>query len=245
MDKNNTILTIVIAVGIIIIAGLLLWTKLPQKEPSKITVQGNYEKEIMPDKAELWFGVETNSTSANEAQDRNKNITQSIINALKKAGVPESDMETINYNMYPKQIWDEKTSTYKTDGYIVSNTIKLNTKDFSKIGSYIDIAVKNGATNINSVSFSLSKETETIEKAEALKKASLAAKSKAESMVEPLGAKIIRLVSVSESNFYYRPYDYMLKGGTMMEVASNAMATPILPSKVSITADVTVVYEIR
>ncbi len=177
MQKNNTTLTIVIAAGVIILAALLIWTKIPQGEASTITVQGRYEKEIMPDKAELWFGVETNSSSALEAQTSNKDITQAIIDALKKAGVAESDMETINYNMYPRQVWDEKTYTYKTDGYIVSNTIKLNTKDFSKIGNYIDIAVRAGATNINSVSFSLSTEIETAEKTEALKKASLAAKS--------------------------------------------------------------------
>ncbi len=60
-----------------------------------------------------------------------------------------------------------------------------------------------------------------------------------------MGAKITKIKSVSESNFYYMPYAYMLKGGTAMEMASNAVATPILPQKVSITADVTVVYEIR
>jgi len=244
MEKNNT-LAMVIAVGVIIIAALLIWAKVPQGEASTITVQGSYEKEMMPDKAELWFGIETNSSSALEAQTKNKEITQSIIDALKTAGVLESDMETINYNMYPRQIWDEKTYTYKTEGYSVSNTIKLNTKDFSKIGSYIDLAVRNGATNINSVSFSLSTEIETAEKADALKQASLAAKSKAESMAEPLGAKITKIKSVSESNFYYRPYDYMMKGATVMEQASNAAAVPILPQKVSITADVTVVYEIR
>jgi uncharacterized protein YggE len=37
----------------------------------------------------------------------------------------------------------------------------------------------------------------------------------------------------------------MMKGATVMEQASNAAAVPILPQKVSITADVTVVYEIR
>jgi uncharacterized protein YggE len=112
----------------------------------------------------------------------------------------------------------------------------------SKVGTIVDIAVKNGANQLNNINFGLSEEKEQEFKQQALAEASKNAKAKAETIAQSLDVKLGKIKSVSESNFGYMPYAYAMEakaGGDMIEEAA-----AVMPRDVTVNAHISLVYHI-
>ncbi len=237
---NKTLLTILTLLSVILLGCVQLG---PSQGKNEVSVSGDAEKQVAPDKAEIFFTVMTNDTSPKTAENANSEITNAAIDALKKAGVASEDIETLSYNIYPNLVWDPRTGEQTQKGYIVNNAFKVTTKDFGKIGTLLQVAVDAGVNQIQQVQFTLTKTTENEVKKEVLKEATEAARSKAEAIAEGLEARLGDLKRVQESNVYFTPYLYDRAIG-VAEAKAGAVP-PISPQKAVITASVTVVYEIR
>jgi len=215
----------------------------PSAGKNEISVTGDAEKQVQPDQAELYLGVQTNDSSAQLAQDRNSLISNAVIDALKGAGISSDNIETMNYNLYPMQVYNPKTGESLQQGYQVTNTIKVTTNDFEKVGTLLSAAVNAGANEVQSVQFTLTKSKENEIKAQVLSEATSAAKSKAEAIAQGLGASLGSIKTVQESNVYFTPYIYGRAIG--VAEAKTGSVPPINPQKSTVTASITVVYEIR
>lgn len=238
----NKILTVFLAiVSMVLVACVSLG---PSDGKNEISVSGDAEKSVSPDKAEIFLGVNTNHSSAENAQNENSRITTAVIDALKREGVAAEDIETLNYNLYPNYVWNPKTGEQEQKGYVVSNTIKITTTDFAKVGKLLQVSVDAGANQIQSVQFSLTKARENEIKKEVLAEATSSARGKAEAIAEGLGARLGSIKRVQESNVYFTPYIYG-RDIALAEAKVAASAPPISPQKATVTASVTVVYEIR
>ncbi len=219
-----------------------------------ISASADSQQEVAPNQAEIYFTVQTNDTSPQAAQDANSNITSSVIDALKGAGVSSDDIETLNYNLYPNQVYVPgpliaqqsypQPGRTEIQGYIVTNTIKVTTKDFSKVGKLLSVAVNAGVNQIQSVQFSLTKDKENEIKSQVLSDATKTARLKAQAIADGLGVKLGDLVRVSESNFNFVPYRY---GGVLEASAlkTGAPVPPISPQKITVSASISVEYAIR
>ena len=119
--------------------------------------------------------------------------------------------------------------------------MKVTTENLDKIGKIIDKAVYNGVNEVNRISYELSEEKQDEMKKKALKEASQNAYEKAEAIAEGLDKELGNLVSIEESNFYYRAYDYAV--AEMVE--SDSTKTEILPEDLEITAYITLVYKVN
>lgn len=215
----------------------------PSEGKNEVSVQGDAERSVSPDKAEIFLGVNTNHSSAENAQNENSRITTAVVEALKREGIAAADIETLNYNLYPNYVYDPNTGEQQQKGYVVQNTIKITTTDFTKVGKLLQVSVDAGANQIQSVQFSLTKTRENEIKKEVLAEATSSAREKAEAIAEGLGAKLGSLKRVSESNVYFTPYFYDRAIG--VAEAKVGAVPPISPQKATVTASVTVVYEIR
>ncbi len=237
---NKMTLTILAIISIVLAACVQLG---PSEGKNEVSVQGDAEKSVNPDKAEIFLGVTINDTSAETAQNENARITTAVVEALKKEGIAAGDIETTSFNLYPNYVWNPKTGEQEQKGYIVTNNIKVTTTDFTKVGKLLQVSVDAGANQIQSVQFSLTKTKENEIKKEVLKEATEAARSKAEAIAEGLGARLGSLKRVQESNVYFTPWIY----GREIAVAEAKVGAvpPISPQKSTVTASVTVVYEIR
>lgn len=215
-----------------------------------ISVNGEFELEMAPDQATVQIGIQNTANSAKQAEEMTSQTMQDIKQALLQAGIPERDMETAQYSLQPVYDWEEVCidrgpckgeRVFK--GYKASNTLKITTPQTGKIGQVIDVAVQNGANNINSIQFELTRATEAEARKLALKEASIRARSKALAIAEGIAADLGKVVSASE-NFGYTPY-YRSFG--MEEVAAvKAGATPpIMPGEVTVRAQVNIAYEIE
>ena len=86
--------------------------------------------------------------------------------------------------------------------------MKVTTQNLEKVGKLIDVAVDNGANDIERVSFGLTKEKEKDIKQQAMILASSDAKDKAVALATNLEVTMLKPISISESNFVYQPFNF-------------------------------------
>lgn len=229
MKKHTT--SILIAI-IIIVVGLLLYSNL--KDTQTVEVIGNSQITVPPDQVLVYLQIQTKANTAEEAKNKNSEITNNVVSSLKTLGLTP---ETENYNIYPEYDY----SRNKITGYTATNYIKVKTDDFNIVGKIIDSSVDAGAL-INYINFELSTEKSNEIKKDALAEASKDAKSKAEAIAQGLDKKLGSLVSISSSDYNYIPYPLFREGSSE---DAKAVAVDIQPRNLDVTATVKAVYKIR
>ena len=205
-----------------------------QTQIKTIEVSGTGIVSMTPDEATVYLGVQTQSANATTAQENNAIKMDKVINALLGAGIAKADMSTSSYSMYPVRDQTGKNIT----GYIVSNQLKVTVKEINKTGDIIDKAVKAGANEVYSISFTLTDETKQKAREQALKNAAKAARSDADILASELGVVITGPLQVSTG------------GGTVTTPYPIAMdeksaTTPIIPGDVTVSASVSVKYQLK
>lgn len=252
MKKDNYLVTI-LAVGLVIAAIVLALnaktSSLAQEEKSKVSVSGTSSLTVEPNKAEVYVKIYTLEKTAQESKNRNSQASGSVAKALKKEGIKDKDIETSQFFINPKYEYEEisENSQIKTKqvltGYEVVNVLKVTTRDTDNAGRIIDAAIDNGANDIERVSFGLTKEKEKEIKQQVMILASNDAKEKASALASSLGVSLLKPISISESGFYYQPFEFNARGA-LMEKSAPA-ETVISPQKIDVSASVSLVYEIR
>ncbi len=237
MMKENNILLGIAIVGLILAALFVPFYQ--QAERNVLSVSGNAQIEAAPDKAEVYVSVNTKGLTAREAQDSNSAISSGVIDALASAGIPRTDIETTNYNLYKNMNWEPDQQKYVDSGYALSHTLKVTTMQVENAGRLADIAVGAGANGVERVSFGLTKEKEKEARDQAMEKAAMLAREKAATLAQTSGIRLGRLISVEESNFYYVPFDFAVS-----KAAGERLDAQILPEKVSISGSVSMRFEI-
>jgi uncharacterized protein YggE len=223
-------------------------TPFPSREKT-ISVTGTATTKVEPDLLHIQFGVETQEKTANEALQKNSELMSSVIEAVKGAGIVESELSTSSLNIYPvyDQHYDELTNVYTQNliGYRVSNVLSVDTKKLDTAASIIDNAVNAGANRVDSVFFTLSPETHLKIKDDLLEKAINNAKSKAEKALVPLDHSIIGVKSVSLSEFAV-PYPMPVYRAefAMYDESAKMAPTQVFTSDQDVTTTASVVFTI-
>lgn len=205
---------------------------------NKMTVSAAGIKKVMPDVAYVTVGATTQNKSMSKAQSQNRDIMNALNEALKAGGLTDDDIKTVNYSVNP--MYDYTTGTGKISGYEVTNMIQLTIKDIDKAGDYIDIAAANGANTNYSINFDLLDSTGYYN--EALADAVTKAKGKADAIAKAGGYEITGTLEISESQAYYTP-EY--REYEAAPAAAAEAPTPVAAGLLEISANVTVVYQIK
>jgi uncharacterized protein len=204
--------------------------------PKGISVTGQGEVSASPDMARLSLGVTTQDKDAAKAVSENAKLSQKIIGAIAGAGIARKDIQTSQYSL--QAMFDYKQSPPKLTGYQASNVVSVTIRDLSKVGNIIDQSIAAGANNVQGVSFEI--ENDSVLRDDALKQAAKAASTKAHVIAEALGVKLGGLRAANEN--VARP-SYPI-AHARMEAAAPAPETPVLPGQITITATVSLVYDI-
>ncbi len=248
--KNHTEatkITLIIVAGILIL-GILGYSAfmslVPESGKNTINVNGQTSLKVMPDLVVVYFNIETNASKAEQAKDKNSEISDKLITELIKIGFERKEIQTQNYNIYPNYEWKEEKRTQK--GYKASHSIKVefSTDNSNQIGQVIDAGVNAGA-EISHINFELSNELQSSYKAEAIKKAAQDAKIKAEALAQGLNKEVGKIISVSTNNYNYRPWLAYDSVGATSVAEIKSVATNIQPSEQEISAIITATYKLK
>ena len=89
-----------------------------------ISVTGTGTVATRPDIAVIYVAVKTQADTASQAQSDNAAIMTSVLDALKRNGIAESDIETTSYTLEPITTYPDK-ETPKIAGYLCRNSIAV------------------------------------------------------------------------------------------------------------------------
>ncbi len=227
------LLTMVFALLVLALPAMA-WAE--ETEPATLTLTGSAQVSTPADYAQVRIGVRTTEKTVGKASTKNAETIQAVLSALKQAGVKEEDIVTASYDVSAE--YDHSSILGRTlTGYTVVNQLNVTLRDMTCIGATLDLATQAGANEIGSISFLSNRATEAQD--EALTLAIQEAARRAKLMADAAGMQLGRLVSMS-SEFY----GYSVSSS--YEFAAADMARNfVIPDAQTLTASVTVVYELK
>ncbi|MSS74573.1 DUF541 domain-containing protein [Candidatus Pacearchaeota archaeon] len=232
-------LKITIGLGIILIlfgAGYFFTGEKPT-----ISAQGTSSLDATPDLVSVYLTIESRDpSSAKLAQENHKIISSRFSENLIALGIKESEIKTSYYNIGPEYTYSNNGQ--KLIGYLATQQVVVELKEFSKIVEVIDSSINSGV-RIGNINFELSPEKQNEYKIQALKQASADAKSKASATASGVGKKIGKLVSIESQDFNYNPIAYYADSSNFAEVKETTLQ--MNPQDLTVSANVAVTYTIK
>lgn len=204
----------------------------------KVTVSGSGTVSAEPDAAVLRLGVSTQAEEASAALAQNSEQVQALIDALVEAGIPEDDIETMRFNMFPRY-GDQFSGTEQQQitGYEVSNVLQVRVDSIDGVGDLLDVAVGAGANTIESIQFEISDSAALVDQAR--EAAMQDATAKAEMLAELADAELGMILEIQETGF---------SPGVVVQrdmAVEEAAAAPIQPGEQDVNVQLTVVWELQ
>ncbi|VVB80104.1 Uncharacterised protein [uncultured archaeon] len=249
MEKGVKI-TLLICATILIVAilGYFAFNQFaPQNYSDTVNVQGSGVVKAVPDLITIYYSIETQGTTSQDAKDKNDLVFDKLKAELDKVGISSDKLQTQSFSIYENIEWINGKST--KNGFKATHTLQLElpSENFDKVSEAIDSGVAAGA-QINSINFELSPTKQSEYKSQAIKLASDDAQNKAQALAEGFGKQVGKLVSVSVDEYYYAPRNlYTNMGGAMTAeatVAKDAVSN-LTPSDQDVSARVSATFKIK
>ncbi|MFL5620384.1 MAG: SIMPL domain-containing protein [Gemmatimonadaceae bacterium] len=202
--------------------------------PSLVT-SGQGEAKVTPDRVSVLVNVQTRASAAAAAAAANAQRTKAVLDALRSLGLSKDQLSTEGYSAYPEMNYDRVGGTPRVTGYVVTNSVRAESKRVDQAGAIIDAALGAGANLINSLSFYASSIDEPRRQAIALAVAS--ARADAEAMAQAAGGRLGALQELSTQGPTVPPrpmFDVAARGKMAM-----AEQTPINPGQQTVNVFVT------
>jgi uncharacterized protein YggE len=228
------------------VAGVLLsltpcaWAQQERNRPRTpaIAVTGEALISAEPDQAQLDIGVVTQARTAPDASKENAARLSRVLSEVKKVLDKTDEVKTSGYSLTPAYRYPQGGKP-EIVGYNASNTVRIKTTNLDLVGRLIDSAMQAGANNVNRLVFTL--KDEQAAQLEALRAASLKAKSKAEAIATALGLKVVKITSVTEGERMIQP---IVRQVTAMRAEAAPTESPVEPGTVDVRSTVSMTVEI-
>jgi uncharacterized protein YggE len=222
----------------------------------QISTSGTVTEEVTPDLLVVRLSVMTDDTSASEAQTRNAEVTNELLDKLEALGIPDEKIKTTSYSVdevteriytcddedYDYCYWE-----YVTVGYEATHQITVSIEQLDLGGSVIDAAAGTGTneTFVDYVYYTLKDETREEMTKTLLQEAAAEAKAKAQKIADGLGVSLGDVLAASEdyySSYSYDRYSYL---ESVSYDAGSSTSTTLSAGEVELSATVSVSYEIN
>ena len=202
-----------------------------------ITVTGSASVTLKADFAQVSVGVSTQAETVQKASEENNAAIFTVIEALKEAGIAEEDIATSNYSVHAEYDYSS-FGGQKLTGYNVTNQLTVIIRDMEHIGATLDKATAAGANNIYNIQFLSTKADEAQDEATvyAVQDAMRRAKLLADAADLTLGG----IVSISDSSS-----GWVVSTRTYASKLDAVAGNSILPDDTSVSASVTIVFELK
>jgi uncharacterized protein len=207
------------------------------KPDHTISVSGTGRVILAPDTADLRLGVTVQRSTVKAARADAAKAMQAVIDALKKLGIAEADIQTSSITLNPQYDYTNANPP-RLIGYQFSNSLAITVRKLDVLGDAIDNALTAGATTLDSVQFRVDDETKA--EAQARTAAMADAKAKATALASAAGVTIEGVSSISET---VAPAPYPVFYGPQAGAAvDKAVSTPVQAGTNEVTVSVAVVY---
>ena len=242
---------------LIIMAVCPAWAQQEQMydDRPKITVSGEAVVNVKPDKIVVTFGIETWDIEIMVAKQKNNDILNRAVAAIKALGIPEKEIQTDHLSIEPRYKSDYSKEGFF--GYFVRNTFVVALAETEKVEEIVTKVLQSGVNYIHGIDFQTVEFKKYREQAREL--ALKAAQEKAEKMAAVLGQSIDAPIQINENYsgspwWYYSSWSawgYGRRQGMSQNTIQNVegqsgeMSDTIALGKISIRANVTVTFKMK
>lgn len=210
--------------------------------PPLVSTSGTAEIRVVPDLADLSFGVEVRHTDLKEARKQQAERAAKVLAVIRAAGVVEKDLQASQVEIRPNYT-DKRQETETIQFYSVSQQITCTLHDVSKVTDVTAAVVTAGATSVEDASLRTSELRKYRD--EARVKAIKAAKEKAIALATELGSVVGKPYAITEasySNWGYNPASNTLGQGGGNSEPEDGAASTFAPGTISIEATINVSF---
>jgi uncharacterized protein len=204
-----------------------------------VTGQGTIDR--MPDRVVVSFSIVTNDDNATRATSANNALYAALLAKLHGLGIDPPAIKTTGYYLSFNQRPPEPNPQFpQRYGYVVTRSVTVTSDRTDQAGAIVDAGVGAGVTNVGGISFGLR------DSRAAYREALAAAVADAETQAQALAAAAhVRLVRVLSLSAGYAPGPPVVQRFAMAGMAApTPVPTNVQPSDLSVTATVSVSYEI-
>ena len=218
-----------------------------KRDSGYISLNNSVEKEVEPNIATITFAVENTSNEAQKAATENNEISDKIIKALKTLATSDIDViKTSNFSVRPVYSTTQ-TGKRVIKNYTAVNSVRVETKDVSKVAKFIDKAITNGANRIDNLVYKLQDERKVCkdlypELAKELRDIADVLASSSGSMID--GLKYMNVSCSTDTVSNGRFYAKALAASNDM-AAEEAISTPVEAGKIKIRVHVNAEYYVK
>lgn len=240
MMKNRRVFAVL--AGIVILASLVgcvpATTTADGESRPVVSVSGLGEASGAPDMVSIQLGIMESGPDVGESVEAVNAVTEAIQAAAVALGLEETDIQTVNYSVWPEERYDPETGFPTGERtYRVESTLRLTMRDVTLLGAMIETGLDAGANNVYGITFGLQEVSEL--EAEARREAAADARMRAEQLAEGMGLALGEVISVNEGAGSYVSYPmaeaaYGIGGG----------GAPISSGELQVNVQVQVTFEL-
>ena len=205
-----------------------------------ITVSGRATVNASPDEAVITISVETVGKDPASALDANSKTTKTVGDRLTADGVPSDAVQTSNVSVYPDRAYDPKTGKESITGYRATNSVVVTLRDAATVGKVLASAVETGATTVSGPVWQVAADSASL--TEALTKAVVNARDKAQALAQAQGVKLGGVVSMTEGTVDQPTVPQYDSAKTA--AGSSVETPPVSAGTIEITGSMTVTYSL-
>jgi uncharacterized protein YggE len=216
-----------------------------------ISVTGDAQINVVPDKVQITLGVETTEESLADAKSSNDTRVAKILALAQSFKIDAKDVQTDYISVQPRY----DNSPLHIIGYTVRKTVVVTLRDMSKFDDLLSSGIDTGANVVQGVQFLTSDLRKYRDQAREL--AIKAAREKADAMAAALGQKAGKALTITEQHnswfSYYNSWWGQQGGFQSQNVVQNAPSSgagdlsdgdTTAPGQIRVTASVAVTFEL-
>ncbi|GMR13226.1 MAG: hypothetical protein BMS9Abin29_1430 [Gemmatimonadota bacterium] len=205
-----------------------------------LEVSGTASVMIAADRARARFSVETEATTAQEASAENADLMEAVIHAVRQSGAAGLSVETSGYDVRPRYVRPSGANPQEQRivGYTAVNSVQVTLEDLDAVGGLIDAAISAGANRVASLVF-FSSDTEGA-RLRALAEAVTRARAEAATVADAMDMRLGEALRVRTDS---PRQGFQMRSSTI--AMAQAVATPVAPSRLTVSATVTITYRLE
>lgn len=227
-----------------LLIGLLLTLNAIADDQPQISVQGNCEIKVVPDRGMISFSAENQSKNQKEAVKKTTDQINQLKEDIKKLGLADLELKNTNYSVFPVREYEKEK--YVDKGFRAVLALEVTTSEIARIGEAMITASKNGIENVGTMATFLSLEKSQKEYLKCLDIAADDARGKAQQLGKKLNFKVGEVINLNEVPNIPRPIPVMERAMMKTNMSMDAGApTHVEPGTQQYSTNIQVTFSIK
>lgn len=120
----------------------------PEQHQRGISVQGEAELRVVPDRAELSVAVEIEHEEADTASEAANASAAAFLEAIEQLGVDQRAIQSASLRLSPQYRWDDKKNQREQVGFSARRDISVQVHQLKRLPRFLSAATEAGMTHI-------------------------------------------------------------------------------------------------